>query len=345
MKTSLKLLSSAVVVGSLLLGSVRSGGAQSNASLHTLPVESSMRVHELEAAQDALEEVHSQQLEVVETLTAEFSHFLYTMHEVGAEVAEATNAWVANPTPETEAAVTLAIARGAERGHQVARTVAALGEKVGPMTRVLRDRLQGHIRETRQEARNAHRKARRLESAHQQMHEAALEAKYILEARGYTATSSLPPELADSLTRLEMEYFESAMRAEIQRELGPLLEDYETVLEQADRDYRRVAQLARLVSDQAGSMGRVLSHLGAVEGQKVEIKLGADMFAQSAGLRDRLTAVAGQFQQVHRNMSRLVTASRRLPRIERPAQTRAEDREQTAHGVDWLWNLDREDAR
>ena len=343
MNAIVKPLSCAVVVFSLLLGSVQAVAARRNANLRTATVESSMRVHDLEAAQDALQDANHQQLEIVETLAAEFATFLRIMQEAGVEVAEATNDWIASPNRQTEAAVTLAIARATERGHKAAQAVAALGAKMGPATRVLSDRLQGHIREMRDEVRNARRKALRLENEHQRIREMALEAKHILEARGYTATSSLPPELADSLSRLEMEYFESATRVKIQRELGPLLEEYGAVLEQADRDYRRIGQLTQLMTDQASSVGRVLSHLGMVEARRIEAKLSADVFAKSAGLRNKLTTVAGQLNQAQRNISQLVTARRRLPQIERPAPPQAGEG-QAVSSWTWLWNLDEEDT-
>jgi hypothetical protein len=86
--------------------------AAQDKEIKTIRLESTIEVQALEQVQRFVDETVRQQTAMMGHIAAQIAGFIDTMTAVAATVTRTTNAWIAHPTPATEAAVIQAVTAG-----------------------------------------------------------------------------------------------------------------------------------------------------------------------------------------------------------------------------------------
>lgn len=312
----------AVLLMVLLLGAGRASAAQDEA-LKAPRLERTIEVQALEQVQRFADEVVRQHTTVMGHIAARIAGFIDTMTDVAATVTKATNTWIAHPTSATEAAVTQAVTTGAARGREAAETLAGIETEVRKVTQALREGLKTQLRDTQAAVLGAQAQAARAEALFRKAQGLTLDAKRFLEAQGYLAAGHIPAEWEEKLFRLAVDHDELAMLTGIWRDVVARLEEYVTVLTQADGDYAEIPRLVGMIAYQAASAGRVFGYVGVGESLKLRTKLVADAYAQAATIRGEVTSALSRMREVQVSLRQVVTATRRPSQAAQAVQTEA----------------------
>ena len=145
MKQAKTMLSRGVLFLILLLLSVSTTWATPEPDLKMQPFEGTLEVRDLKEQEHFADEAALQQVKATELVVQKLETFLTQMQAIGTATATATKAWINNPTPETEAALTRAVTTAAAQGRAAAATVARLREEVRQLTQNMQDGLRTEI--------------------------------------------------------------------------------------------------------------------------------------------------------------------------------------------------------
>lgn len=295
-----------------------------------------MEVKALEDVKEFVDDAVCQQNEVLDNIAEDFEKFLAEMSDIAADVADATNVWISDPNPETEAEVSRSVTEGAARGRKAAGEIAEIKDQVEKVTDVIGDSLNTCIRETDEAAKGAEGKASRYFNQLEKSSRAVLEAKKLLEEKGYFNTEEMPQELEEKLFRLAVDHQELEVVTKLWQDVGQVIAAYVVALNQAKADYNEIVRIAGRVSYQAESSSRIFAHVGQAEALKIQTKLLADAYSQSRALRNQMTSAFQRMKDIRGKLTQVVLTTKRLPQ---PGQRDNADMEKriTPRGLlDWF---------
>lgn len=120
MKQAEKILTLGVLLIVLFLLFVDVTWASPEPNLKTQPFEGTLEVRDLKEQEHFADQAALQQVKATELVVQKMETFLARMQEIATATTTATKAWIANPTPGTEAALTRAVTTAAVAGRDAA---------------------------------------------------------------------------------------------------------------------------------------------------------------------------------------------------------------------------------
>jgi len=317
------------------------GRAEPEADTGSQELTSTMEVRALREATRSVDEMQRKQRSFLQGITGAFEEYEAAKEDITRDVVEATNAWLKDPKPEKEAAISLAIAQGSYRGRIAAEELGDIDEQTETLVATMLDDLHTQMQRLQMERGRAESEVARLEEDFAQVMGDLREARDRLTTAGAFSSEDFELSLEDELhlEQLRVDFEELAFNMELKRSMAAQLADYSDIFEAAEGQYAVVTNLADRIAYEARSVSRRFAHLGAAEATKIDFALRSDAYGQAHEISSRIGEAFQTMRDLRQTMNAMVSSARRLPRsrtkniVERPARL-------TGHPLDWLRDFD-----
>jgi hypothetical protein len=288
--------------------------------------------------QEFADEMLHKQTQLIGEILDQSQGVIDTMKAVDARITAARTAWQQQPTPDNGAALAEAVTQGAAQGREAAEHMAEIQTKARGVVAELRKGIADQKRNAQGFVQTAQGLAQRYDAEFRKVQAAALEARNVLDARGQLENGDVPPELADRLERLRVEYQEAADLAQLYEGTAATIAEFVAVFDEADRDFAELDRFAEVTASEFASAGRVLQHVGHAQALNVQVRMAADALQHGRELRARFLAMAQEGRRLRDEQRRVVDAVRQQVRPLHPNEPKPES-PRRIEVVDWLRKL------